>query len=104
MKTLLDEHNQTRNQQLLELINRYDLTAEKLEVLLKAPAFTKENVLLYLNACTTNELAQLFYQTGLVKLSEIVDQQHQAHLKAQNEQQSTSSAPPGGSSETLPDS
>lgn len=88
---------------ILGFANKHKLNAQQLENIANSPKMNKENILLYLMACTTEELALLFYQTGLVKLTEMVDRNQKLQLKAQHEQLHQS-APPGGSSEAVPDS
>lgn len=88
---------------ILGFANKHKLNAQQLEKLINSPVMNKENVLLYMMACTPEELALLFYQTGLVKLTEMVDRNQKLQLKAQHEQLQQS-APPGGPSEAVPDS
>ena len=80
-----------------EIIKKYQLTPEALEALILAPALTMPNVQLFLNDCTKEELANLFYTTGLVKLAEIVEAKQAQHVSHES-----NPVPPAGSSEAVP--
>lgn len=84
---------------VLSIMEKYNMTAEKLELICLAPSLTKDNIQLFLNACSQIELAELFYTTGLVKLAEMVEQKHQTKIN----EQAKYAAHPGGSNEALPD-
>lgn len=100
-----EQSEETRIAGIIGFANKYKLSANQLEKLINAPAMNKENILLYMSACTPEELAQLFYQTGLIKLMEMVDKNQQLQLKAQNELITPlSPAPPGDSSEAISNS
>lgn len=102
--TLLGELRQQNIQRIIEIVDAFQLTPEKLEALCKAPALTHENVQLYLNACSKETLANLFYTTGLVKLAEIVEQKQQKILEEQENQNATTSNQPETSAPTsVPD-
>lgn len=78
------------------IISKYNLTPEALEALIKSPALNKANVQIYMNGLSKQELAQLFYTTGLVKLAETVEA-----AQAKQNDQSSNSGPPPGSPEAL---
>jgi hypothetical protein len=71
--------------QAMQVLKAYGLTPETLETALKVPAMTAHNIQTYLNQCTKEQLATHFYTSGLVKLTETIQQandrkQHQAAL------------------------
>jgi hypothetical protein len=59
------------SQKMLELIKKYNVTSpEQLEAIFLTPALTLDNVLAFLKKATPSELAYLFYEAALVKVSE----------------------------------
>lgn len=83
VKSILAEYSAQNLKRINEIVDKYQLTPEKLEALCTAPALTHENVQAYLNACPQKVLAELFYTTGLVKLAEIVEAKQNQLLAAQ---------------------
>lgn len=59
---------------ILATVRSYKLTADQLRTVLAAPALTHENVQLYLNRCSRFVLSQLFYNSGLVKVAELAQE------------------------------
>lgn len=59
------------SQKMLELIKKYEVTSpEQLEAVFLTPALTLDNVMAFLKKATPSELAYLFYEAALVKVSE----------------------------------
>lgn len=77
--SILQELNDRRDQEVLAIVRRFALTADDLMRILTAPALTPANVQDYLNKCTKEELANHFYISGLVKLSEAVTEAQKNH-------------------------
>lgn len=59
-----------QDQALLDLARQHGLTAEKLKEILNSPVLSMQNVEQFLYSCTQNQLATLFYRSGLVKIYE----------------------------------
>lgn len=72
-------------QAVMKVVNGYELNAQSLKKILEAPAFTHANVQAYLNQCTKDQLAQLFYMSSLVKVHEMANAELQEQTKAQKE-------------------
>lgn len=69
--------------QVMQLLKQHNLDIDSLKDLLARPIMTVQNVQLFLNQCTKEELARFFYVSGLAKLAEIAaktnaNQQQQA--------------------------
>lgn len=75
--------------QLLTVAKQANLTADSLEKMLKRPAFTVSNVQAFLNQLPVEQLAQMFYASGLVKVAEIAQQKQKqaAAIKDQQNEQ-----------------
>lgn len=82
----------TENAKMIAVIKEHKIkSAAKLDQALRVPPLTMENVQLYLNGCSKDQLAQHFYISGLHILQQIAgeaSQQH--HAKVLAEQQATS--------------
>lgn len=96
MQNEMREYFVQQDAKFRSIIEKYNLTPEALEALIKAPALNKANVQLFMNGLSQHELAQLFYTTGLYKLAETVDA-----AQAKHNVESSNSGPPPGSPETL---
>lgn len=59
----------------MAIIDEYHLEPAGLAQALAAPALILENVQEYLNGCTPNQLAGLFYSSGIAKLVEQIQKQ-----------------------------
>lgn len=71
---------------LIALANEAGLTADSLAKLLKTPQLTLSNIQGFLNQLPVEQLAQMFYASGLVKVAEIA-QQKQKQAAAMKDQQ-----------------
>jgi hypothetical protein len=58
-------------------------TAIQLQGILNTPALTPENIQIYLDHCTKEQLATHFYTSGLVKLAETTKQTHDTRKQQQ---------------------
>ena len=71
--------------QAMQILKEHNLTVEQLKYTLSLPALTFDNVQQFLYRCSRDELAKLFYNSGLVKLSEMLQvqksKQETAHAK-----------------------
>lgn len=56
---------------ILDLLKAHNMGLPELAHALKQPAFTFDNVQLFLNRCSKEQLASLFYTSGLVKVAEM---------------------------------
>lgn len=75
--------------EVMQLLREYGITPTGLREVLETPALTSANVQTFLNRCTKEELAILFYTSGLVKLTEIVKQAHEAKQQQPQPREST---------------
>lgn len=57
---------------ILKAVRSYKMTADQLKMALAAPALTHQNVQHYLNQCSKEQLAELFFNSGLAKITEMV--------------------------------
>lgn len=96
LQSIHDEFMQQELEKLKAVIQKYQLTAERIEALAMTPALTYGNVQSFLNECTKEQLADLFYTSGLVKLAEAIEKAQPSHAT------SPQSAPPGGTVKALP--
>lgn len=58
--------------QVMQVLKGYNMNVEQLKAALAAPALTMDNVQRFLNTCSKEQLAALFYTSGLVKIAEMV--------------------------------
>ena len=70
-------------QEVLTVLKEHNIKPTELRQRLESPPMTVMNIQLFLNQCTKEQLAMLFYTSGLVKLAEIAKQSHE------NQQQQT---------------
>lgn len=61
--------------QVMQVVKEFGLDAQRLRAALTAPALTFNNVQFFLNQCPPEQLGQLFYKSGLIKLVEALKAQ-----------------------------
>ena len=64
-------------QEVLTVLKEHNIKPAELRQRLESPPMTVMNIQLFLNQCTKEQLAMLFYTSGLVKLAEIAKQSHE---------------------------
>lgn len=71
--------------QAMQVLKSYGMNVEQLKAALAAPALTQQNVQMYLNQCSKEHLAELFYISGLAKIAEMTRDMHQKQAAAHAE-------------------
>ena len=64
-------------QEVLTVLKEHNIKPTELRQRLESPPMTVMNIQMFLNQCTKEQLAMLFYTSGLVKLAEIAKQSHE---------------------------
>ncbi len=68
--------------EVLNVLIEHGIKPSELRKRLESPPMTVMNIQMFLNQCTTDQLAKLFYTSGLVKLAEIAKQSHENQQQA----------------------
>jgi len=68
--------------QVMQYLREHGLDLVGLKAAMSVPALTQNNIQIYLNQCSKQDLASYFYTSGLVELAEIA-QQAQANASQQ---------------------
>lgn len=76
-------------QEVMSVLQEHNIKPSELRQRLESPAMTVMNIQLFLNQCTKDQLAKLFYTSGLVKLAEIATQSHANQQQATQPSEST---------------
>ena len=58
-------------QEVMTTLREHGITPTELKTRLESPPMTVNNIQLFLNQCTTEQLSRFFYTSGLAKLAEI---------------------------------
>jgi len=68
--------------QAMQVLKRHNLTVEQLDAALSRPVLSFESVQQYLNTCSREQLAKLFYNSSLIKIAELLSQAKQKEKEA----------------------
>jgi len=72
----------TEMQEVMAVLEEHNIKPTELRQRLAIPAMTVDNIQLFLNQCTTEQLSRFFYTSGLAKLAEIATKASEAKQKA----------------------
>lgn len=76
-------------QLVMSTLGEYGITPTELKSRLEAAPMTVNNIQLFLNQCTTEQLSRFFYTSGLAKLAEIAVKVNENQQQATKPSEST---------------